>query len=116
MVDIIHRVGRVVDEIITVEVVDIAVAVVVGIRLAVHLLAIVPEVECHVRVGGVDARVQNGHEQILVPGDDIPGLRRIDIGVHEPTGLARIVQGPLVAEFLVVGRTIELVLVVRLGI
>ncbi len=116
VVDVVGRGSAVAHEVIPVDVVDVAVVVVVGVGLAAGLLAVAPEAVLEVRVRGVDARVENGDDNVLAPRSKVPGFGGVDIGIGEPAGLADVVQGPLLREVRIVGRPTEVVPVIGLGI
>ena len=93
--------GVVVGEVVAVDIVDVAVAVIVEL-VARDLAGVGPQVVAKVRVVHVDALVDHGHHRVGAAGGRVPRLRRVDVGVGRPAGLAGVVE----AIELVVGRVV----------
>ena len=83
VVVVVVRIGVVVDEVPSVEVVDVAVAVVVD-AVAGNLAGVGPDVGLEVGMVEVDARVNDGHHDRRVAQGMRPGAGSIDpVGTHE---------------------------------
>ena len=118
---VVTRVVVVVDEVPAVRIIDETVAVivdVVGLLAATGLTRIRPEVAGKIGMVVIDARVDDRDDHARATGGDIPRFGSIDVGIQGPTGtehrLAGVVQGPEVAETVVVGNRVGTVDVVRL--
>jgi hypothetical protein len=107
VVVIIPGVVVAIDEVPAADVVDLAVAIVVGL-VAGDLTRVAPDVRRQVRVIPGHAAVDHGHHGRRTPLVAVPRLRRVDVGVGRAhgavDGLAGVVQAPQVAEMRVVGR------------
>ena len=100
---VVHRVAVVVDEIVAVDVVDKAVAVVVH-AVARNLTRVLPGIGSKVAMGVVDAGVDDSDHDIPRTGGDIPRFECVDIGVVDPTSLSGVVQPPQATQVGVVRR------------
>src|SRR5262249_9210453 len=89
-----HRVTVVVDEVVTVDVVHVPVAVVVD-AVPRDLVRVAPDVGDQVRVVVVHAAVEHGDEDVGRAGGDLPRLGGVDVGVRRVAPLAGVVEVPL---------------------
>ena len=76
-------VGIVGCKVISVNLVDIAVSIVVDI-VAWHLIRILPHAWVEVLVVVVHARVYDCHDHLVIPGGDVPGQSRVDVRPRYP--------------------------------
>ncbi len=83
----------IVHEVPAVDVVDVPVVVIIDSIIG-DFVGIVPNVRREIFVFVFDARVDDSHDNVAATRVDIPGLRRIDIGIHDASGLARVVHCP----------------------
>ena len=93
---VVVGIAVVVDEVVAVIIVDIAVAVIID-AVAGDLAGVAPHVGGEVGMRPVDAGVDDADNDAAA-GGVVPRLRRIDIRVGAPAGLAGIVQPPELAE------------------
>ena len=97
----IHRVAVAVGEVVAVDVVDVAVAIVVD-SVAGDFTRVGPDVLHQVRMRVVDAGIDNADDNIAA-GLDVPGLGGVDIRIGSAARLARVAEAPELAEVGVVG-------------
>ena len=90
---VVHGVAIVVDEVVSVNIVDESVAIVVQ-SVAGDFAGIGPDVGGQIVVRVVDARVDHAHNDIAAAGRNAPGGAGVDVGVGGPAGLARVFQSP----------------------
>ena len=90
------RIAVPVGEVVAVDIVDVAVAVVIQ-AVAGNLARIDPHVIDQVRMGVIDSGVDDAHHDI-VAGLNVPGLGRVDIGIGYTARLAGIIQPPETSE------------------
>ena len=102
VVTVVHGVGVLVGGVDPEAVVDLAVAVVVD-PVVVAVRRVMEHVRGQVRVGVIDSRVDHGHDDVAAPGREVPGFGGIDVRVGGPAVLARVVEGPQLAEARIVG-------------
>ena len=100
---VVEHVGGVVGEVPTVDIVDIAVAVVVD-AVTRRLAGVAPDVRREIGVVVVDAGVDHGDDHGPRSGGDIPRRRGIDVGVGKPACLPPVVEPPQAAEGGIVGK------------
>src|SRR5262249_38854679 len=98
---VVHRVRVIVGEVVPVDVVAVAVAVVVD-AIARDLARVGPDVRGQVRVVVVDAGVNHGDDGVAGAGAGVPGLRGVDVGVGDAAVGAGVVEPPEVVEARVV--------------
>src|SRR5262249_31070117 len=115
VVVVVHRVAVVGHEVVPVDVVDETVAVVV-LAVPGDLTRVGPDVGGEVRVGVVDAGVEDGDQGAGRPGRLVPGFRRVDVRVRGAARLAGVVEAPKVPKGRVVGHPVDAQPVVRLGV
>ena len=104
---VVEGVTVLVDEVVTMDVVDIPVAVVVDPVVG-HLCRIDPDVVDQIRVGIVDAAIDHPHHHGGRAGGEVPGFQRVDIRIDLATGLADIVHRPQVGQLRIIGGQIGL--------
>src|SRR5262249_41596793 len=63
-----------------------------------NLTLVDPDVLIEVGVPVVDARIDDGDDVLRAAGGDIPGFRRVEVGVHLAARLSGVVQGVLRSE------------------
>ena len=93
---VVERIVVLVDEVIAVDVIDEAVAVVVEPVVG-DLVGVHPDVCIEVRVGVVDPGVDHGDDRAIAR-DRVPRLRRVDVRIGDAASLALVVETPLLAE------------------
>lgn len=94
---VVHGVTVAVDEVVAVDIIDIAVVVVVD-SVAGDFVGVDPHVVVQIGVVIVDTRIDYGDHSGPAAVRDIPGKRGIDISVCRAAGLAEIFQRPHFAE------------------
>ena len=104
---VVHRVAVVVDEVVSVDVVDEPVAVVVD-SVSGNLAGVGPDVGGQIDVIVVHARVDHSDHDVAASGGDVPGFCRVDVGVGRTAGLTRVVHPPERRDELVVGHRLQL--------
>ena len=97
----VHRIAVIVGEVVSVDIVDVSVAVVINV-VAGDLSRVGPDVRDQIGVRVVDTGVDYTHHDAAT-GLDVPGFNRIDIGIVGSTALSRIMQSPELTELRVVG-------------
>ena len=90
MAVVVHRIAVVVDEIVAVNVVDEAVAVVV-VAVAGDFVGVRPDIRRQVAMGVIDAGVEHGHHDLGASGADVPGIGRVDRAHAPKLAILRIV-------------------------
>ena len=91
---VVHRIPVAVGEIVAVDVIDVAVAVIILAPLAAQFGGVDPHVGGQVGMIVIHARIDHGDDRVAAAGGGLPGLGRIDVGVGGASGLSRIVQSP----------------------
>ena len=86
MAIVVHRVGFAGNDIDAVTVVHITVAIVIR-AIGVAVQRVSEHIRCQIRVGVVNARINNGYDRVGAAGRQIPCLGRINVGVRRATGL-----------------------------
>ncbi len=112
---VVHRVAVGIGKVVAVDVVDVAVGVVVSV-VARDFTRVGPHVGCEVRVGVVDAAVDDRNDDRGTARLAVPRFWRIDVGVDGTTGLTGVVHAPELVEQRVVRYGDRPDLVVRLGV
>ena len=96
MAVVVKRVAVVVDKVIAMDIVDEAITVVID-AVARNLTRVGPDVGGQIRVGVVDAGVDNTDDDIPRTGAHLPGFRRVNIGICCAAALTGVVQAVQVA-------------------
>ena len=99
---VVHRVGIVVEEVPTADIVDIAVAVIIP-AIAGDLAGVGPDIGFQVGVGVIHTGVDDSHHRLAGSGCLVPRLGRIDVGIEGAACLACVVHAPELGEAGVVG-------------
>jgi hypothetical protein len=107
--------GVVVGEVVAVDVVHVAVAVVVR-AVAGDLAGVGPDVVPEVRVVDVHALVDHAYHDVRATGGHIPGLGHVGVSIRGPAGLAGVIEAPQVSVAGIVGSRGRVHLEVRLGV
>src|SRR5262249_15114969 len=106
VVVVVHGVAVVVDEVVAVNVIDVAVAVVVD-AVAGDLAGVGPDVGRQVGMVIVHAGVDGRHEDAAGARGDVPRLGGVDVGIDGAAALAGVVQAPERAEGGVIGDLVQ---------
>ena len=92
----VHRIAIVIGEVIAVDIVDVAVAVVIDV-VAGDFARVGPDVGDQIGVRVVDAGIDNADHDATT-SLNIPGLDCIDVGIHCSAALSGVMQSPELAE------------------
>ena len=112
---VVERITVVVGEVVSVDIVDEAIAVVVDSVVG-NFIRIDPHVCREIDVTIIDSRVDHRHDGLAAADRRIPGFRRIDVGVDRAVGLPLIVQTPLFVKTRIVGGGADLNLIDGFGV
>ena len=99
---VVQRIAISVDEVVPVDVIDVAVAVVVD-PVAWDLSRVYPHVRSQVRMRVVDAGIDDGDHHRAAARVGVPGLIGVNVGARRASELAGVVKSPQVGEVRVVG-------------
>ena len=115
MAVVVEGISVAVREVVAVDVVHVAVAVVVQAVVG-DLAGVGPHVGHEVGVRVVDTRVDHSDLEVRVAGEDVPGLHGVNVGARSPARLPGVVEAPKIGEPLVVRRPLDAQLVIGLGV
>ena len=113
---VINGIIVIINKVPAAHIVNIAVAVIIN-PVPGGFARVDPTIRCQVRVGVINARVNDPHDYAWTPGKPrCPGFHRVDIRSGRASCLATIVQPPQLAKVRIIARVDGIHQVVRLGV
>jgi len=102
MPGLIHRVRIPLSKIISINIINIPIAVIINAGCAVLFSRINPQVRNQIFMGIINTCINNPHKNLLAAGSQVPRLGRINIRIELAAGLACIVHSPKPVEISII--------------